>query len=278
MSYRTAEKIIETKGLDAGYIDKSGERILILKDINLTELDVIREGHASTGQVIAFVGRSGRGKSTLFKVLTGLIKPFSGTVEVANMDSPEVGDMKTIHEGDVGFVDQKYTLFRHKTIQQICEYALRKSKLSKEEKSLMIEKYLIDWGLHEHRGKYSCELSGGQRQRTAIIEQLLASKHFMVFDEPFSGLDVGNIENAKKSFQKILNTHEYNTIVFSTHDINIAAELADSIYVIGHPEETKEYSTIVKHYDLKTMGLAWQPFGNGHVNLVNEIKTTLLKS
>lgn len=121
-------------------------------------------------------------------------------------------------------------------------------------------------------------LSGGQRQRTAIIEQMLTSKHFMILDEPFSGLDVGNIEKVKQSFEKISTADELNTIIFSTHDIRLAAELADSIYVIGFPEGETSYSTILKHYDLKAMGLAWQPYGDGHRKLVADVKELLLKS
>ena len=100
----------------------------------------------------------------------------------------------------------------------------------------------------------------------------------MIFDEPFSGLDVGNIEKVKESFGRVLTANEYNTIIFSTHDIRLAAELADSIYIVGFPEGTTEYSTIVKHYDLKKMGLAWQPYGSGHRDLVKEIKELLLRS
>ena len=142
----------------------------------------------------------------------------------------------------------------------------------------MIDQYLNEWGLQEHRKKYSCELSGGQRQRTAIIEQMLTDKHFMILDEPFSGLDVGNIEKVKESFERIKAANEYNTIIFSTHDIKLALEMADSIYIIGFPEDTKEYSTIVGHFDLKALGLAWTEYGDGHREVFSQIKNLLLKS
>ena len=250
----------------------------ILKDVSFVERDVIREGVKATGQTIAFLGRSGRGKSTLFKVLTGLLKPTSGRALLMDMNSKIKDAAKEIREGDVGFVDQKYTLFRHKTITEIFKYALRKENINDSYKKDIIQKYLVEWGLEEHKDKYSCELSGGQRQRTAIIEQLLTSKHFMVFDEPFSGLDVGNIEKAKTSFDKILSDNELNTIIFSTHDIKLAVELADSIYIIGHPEGVTDYSTIIKHIDLKEMGIAWTEYGDKHREVFKEIKETLLAS
>lgn len=273
-NYQEQDTILYLDKVSIGY-EKSKP---ILKDISLIEKNIVREGYQSTGQTIAIVGRSGRGKSTLFKALTGLLKPLEGQILISDLRTADINDAKVVSEGDIGFVDQKYTLFRHKTVEQICHYAMRKIEITKADKEAIITKYLEEWGLIEHRKKYSCELSGGQRQRTAIIEQMLSSKHFMIFDEPFSGLDVGNIEKVKQNFERIANDNEYNTIIFSTHDIRLAVELADSIYVVGHPEGVVDYSTIVGHYDLKKMGLAWQPYSEGHRNLVTQVKELLLRS
>ncbi len=280
MQYTVTDTILYLDKVSVGYKDKndSTKVNMILKDVSLVEKDIIREGHTATGQTIAFIGRSGRGKSTLFKALTGLLKPTEGKVLITNMATADKNDAKEVEEGDVGFVDQKYTLFRHKTLTQILHYAMRKINKSKAEKDTIIDSYLADWGLAEHKDKYPNELSGGQRQRTAILEQMLTSKHFVVLDEPFSGLDVGNIEKVKASFERILSDDELNTIIFSTHDIRLAVELADSIYIIGHPEGVTDYSTIVKHYDLKQMGLAWLDYGEGHRQLVEEIKNIVVNS
>ena len=102
--------------------------------------------------------------------------------------------------------------------------------------------------------------------------------NFEVVGKPFSGLDVGNIEKVKQSFNRIQNDNEFNTIIFSTHDIKLAIELSDSIYVIGFPEGTTEYSTVLKHYDLKAMGLAWTEYNDNHRALFNEIRELLLNS
>lgn len=273
MTYQAKEILLQVTDLNCGYDGK-----IILKDVNFTEKDITRTNINSTGQVTAFIGRSGRGKSTLFKTLTGLLRPLSGQMAINSLLIDDPAKAKLLREGDIGFVDQKYTLFRHKTVWQICQYALRKSTATEVEKNAQITEYLTDWGLLEHKDKYSCELSGGQRQRTAIIEQMLSNKHFMIFDEPFSGLDVGNIEKVKESFIRIGQADERNTIIFSTHDLRLAAELADSIYIVGFPEGVTDYSTIVKHYDLKEMGLAWQPYGDGHRKLVADMKELLLRS
>lgn len=270
MQYKTEETLLYVENLSVGYEGK-----IIIKDINFVEHNITREGYESTGQVIAFIGRSGRGKSTLFKALTGLIKPSTGRIMLTDMESKIKDGAKVISEGDVGFVDQRYTLFRHKTVYQICKYALSKSLLNDKEKNELIEKYLSEWGLSEHKDKYSCQLSGGQKQRTSLLENILRNKHFLILDEPASGLDVVAIEKVKQYFTQFSNEDEDNTIIFSTHDINLAVELADSIYILGFPQGVTDYSTIVKHYDLKQMGIAWQEFGQSHIDLVKDIKALL---
>jgi polar amino acid transport system ATP-binding protein len=97
----------------------------------------------------------------------------------------------------------------------------------------------------------------------------------MVLDEPFSGLDVRNIKKVSESFNKILSSHEYNTIIFSTHDIGLAVEMADSIYVIGLLDPSDTCSTILKHYDLKELGLAWTEYGPKHDELRKEIRALI---
>lgn len=277
--YDQKDTILHVENLSVVYNGKT-----IIKNISFNEQNVTRPG-INQGQIIAFLGRSGRGKSTLFRALTGLEKPSEGKVLIPDFSRDIVNGAqpaKTVCEGDVGFVDQKYTLFRHKTVYQSLLYSLRKDKSSNEEKKSKIMEYLKTWGLESHKDKYPNQLSGGQRQRTAILEQLLSSGFYMVLDEPFSGLDVGNIENVKDSFKLINHSNDFNTIIFSTHDIELAVELADSIYVIGYPSSGKgndDYGTIIKHFDLKKMDLAWQDsFTSSHTDCVMDIKKLMLNS
>jgi polar amino acid transport system ATP-binding protein len=193
---------------------------------------------------------------------------------IRDFENPDLNAAKIVNEGDIGFVDQRYTLFRHKTVKQALKYALKKTSLSDTEKDAKIAKYMTEWGLDSCKDKYPNELSGGQRQRTAIIEQLFSSDRFIVFDEPFSGLDVGNIEEVKKSFHLLNSTSDHNTIIFSTHDIELAIELAQSIYVIGYPTINgvkKDYGTVVAKYDLREMGLFWKSHCEEHSQLHKDI-------
>lgn len=270
MSYTEKDTILYLDDVELSYGDN-----VVLKGISLEEKDVVREGHI-TGQIIGIVGCSGRGKSTLFKALTGLKKPSKGQILMTEFNTESTLDAKVIEEGDVGFVDQHYTLFRHKTVEQTLMYSLRKSNFTTEEKKSHITEYLTVWGLIEQKEQYPNELSGGQRQRVAILEQVLSSGNFMVLDEPTSGLDVPGIENVKKAFRLIQETDELNTIIFCSHLIEFAVEMADVIYFIGQPEG-ETYSTLIQKFDLKELGIAWTPYGQGHQQVVNEIKNLMTK-
>ena len=86
------------------------------------------------------------------------------------------------------------------------------------------------------------------------------------------------IEKCKQNFDRIKSANEYNTIIFSTHDIKLALEMADSVYILGFPEGVTDHSTIVGHFDLKQLGLAWAEYGDGHRQVFNQIKELLLRS
>jgi ABC-type sulfate/molybdate transport systems ATPase subunit len=280
MQYELKDIVLHVENLSVAYGDK-----VIIRDVNLIERNVTRP-NMTQGQTIAVLGRSGRGKSTLFRALTGLVKPSTGKVLIPDYMQPAKDGMqpaKAVEEGDVGFVDQKYTLFRHKTVANAFIFALRNTNLSDKDKTDKVKQYLSEWGLEKVKDQYPNELSGGQRQRVAIIEQLLSSGHYMVLDEPFSGLDVGNIMNVRKSFDLIDQGHDLNTVIFSTHDIELACELADSIYIVGYPKKEDgtldSIGTIVSHFDLKSMGIAWKnEFTTDHLDLVKEIKACMLGS
>ncbi len=278
--HETSDSILTVENLSVDYDGKK-----IIQNINFDEKDITRPNKIQ-GQSIAFVGRSGRGKSTLFRCLSGLEKPKTGKVLLPDMHKHQgeaYPPMKEVGEGDVGFVDQKYTLFRHKTVYQALQFAMRKQKLEKSEKHDKIMVHLRDWGLETVKDQYPNELSGGQRQRTAILEQVLSHTNYIIMDEPFSGLDVGNINNVKSAFKLINESHELNTVIFCTHDIELAVALAESLYVLGYPTlengRLEPIGTLIKKYDLKSMGLAWHDqLTNRHYDVVEQVKQSILES
>lgn len=268
MTYTYNEPVFSLENVSAGY-----DGNIILKDLNLTEYDLNVDNH-TVGQTIAFIGRSGRGKSTLFKLITGLMKPISGNVRI-NKDG---GSLVDVIEGDVSMVDQKYTLFRHKTVNEILKFSLRKNELSDKDKQSSLDALLKDWGLFSQKDQYPNQLSGGQKQRVAILSKMLTNKRYMVFDEPLSGIDVVIAKTVKDSIRRFKGQDDLNTLIFSTHDLNFAVEIADVIYVIGHEKPEDTHSTIIYKINLLERGLLGKEFGLEHIKIVEELTEVMINS
>lgn len=277
-SYALAEDLLLVEGVSVVYGSKTIIRNIGTEQIPFVIKDIKRE-NMQQGQTVAVLGRSGRGKSTLFKAITGIIPPSSGFVKVPD-GGP--GKLRNVKEGDVGFVQQNFPLSRNQTVYDMLLDAAGQGGVAASSRKDLVEEHLGAWGLSGQRNNASNQLSGGQKQRVAIIEQLLCSHHYMVFDEPFSGLDVCNIDDVKNSFRLITTQNEINTIIFSTHDIDLAVELADEIYIMGYEKNTAgEFvpgGTIIGYYDLKKLNLAWKEYTQEHRELVNMIKNQFMIS
>jgi ABC-type nitrate/sulfonate/bicarbonate transport system ATPase subunit len=106
-------------------------------------------------------------------------------------------------------------------------------------------------------------LSGGQRQRVAIAQQLLCSSHFLLMDEPFSGLDPLAKNAVCETLVDVSTTHELNTIIVVTHDIESAIRISDTLWLLGRRRDAGGRPTggaaIQETHDLAAMGLAWDP-------------------
>jgi ABC-type nitrate/sulfonate/bicarbonate transport system ATPase subunit len=226
----------------------------VLRDINAQVLDVTRPG-MNQGQVVGFYGRSGIGKSVLCRIMAGLIAPSAGTVEVGQAQ-------QAVAPGMVGFVQQRYPLFDHRTLFDNLLVAAER-KYAPAEARQHVETYLERFCLAPHRKKYPAHLSGGQRQRAAIAQQLLCSDHLILLDEPFSGLDVAMIDELKRIIVEVTTMDELNTVIIVSHDIVTTTALADRLWLLGYEHDAAGAlvpgATISPQhqYNLAEMGLAW---------------------
>ena len=251
---------------------------VILRDISLEVLNVVRPG-VSQGQVVGFYGRSGIGKSVLCRIIAGLLPPSTGTVQVANPQRPVVA-------GDVGFVQQRYPLFNHRTLLDNLLVAAGR-KHAPAEAQARAEDFLTRFDLAPHRRKYPAMLSGGQRQRAAIAQQLLCSEHLIILDEPFSGLDIAMIDEVKKIIMEVTMLNELNTVVIVSHDLATTTALSDTLWLLGPERDAAGQciagATISKNhqYNLAEMGLAWQPGIQARpefVQLIEHLKDEIRKT
>ncbi|MDB5035020.1 MAG: transporter ATP-binding protein [Chlorobi bacterium] len=224
---------------------------LVLRDISFEIDDIIREG-VTQGQIVSLIGRSGIGKTCLFRILAGLIKPTTGTVLIDH-------DQHPVRAGDVGVVYQNYILFNHRTIYDNLRISLERSQTPPGGSiDAVIKEYAAEFSLTEHLKKYPQQLSGGQRQRVSIIQQVLNGNRFVLLDEPFSGLDAIMVDKVKQLLVKIANMHEDNTFVIVSHNIDHSLAISDSAFIIAK-EEGKEGAVVKESINLIDMGFAWDP-------------------
>jgi ABC-type nitrate/sulfonate/bicarbonate transport system ATPase subunit len=223
----------------------------ILRDVSAEILEIKRAD--SKGQVVGFLGPSGIGKTQLFRIIAGLNKPTSGQV-VLDGGTP-------VHPGLVGVVAQNYLLFEHRTVMSnLMLAANRKDPKTAHDK---VMGYLEEFELTNQRHLYPAQLSGGQRQRVAILQQIVCSCHFLLMDEPFSGLDLLMLEKTTALIQKVANMDEFNTIIVVSHDVSAVCSVADHVWLLGRERDTQGNiipgARIMQVYDLVERDLCWHP-------------------
>ena len=210
----------------------------VLKDINLT---------INKNEVIAILGPSGTGKSTLLRCLNYLTEPTSGvisisdvTVDAAHHTKKEILELRK----QSSMVFQSYNLFKNKTaLENVMEALTQVQKKPKAEAEKIALELLGKVGMLERKDFYPSKLSGGQQQRVGIARALAVNPNVLLFDEPTSALDpelVGEVLNTIKKLAE-----EGTTMILVTHEVGFAREVATRVLFMdggqiaadGTPEE-----------------------------------------
>ena len=141
------------------------------------------------------------------------------------------------------------------------EVAASNGEIPPNERNDKIKWMLDRFNLTDQARKYPAELSGGQRQRVAIAQQLLCSEHFLLMDEPFSGLDILMVDRVCQMLREIACEHEHNTIIIVSHDIHATASISDTLWVMGRDRDASGNAIAgskIKHtFDLAERDVCW---------------------
>lgn len=183
------------------------------------------------GEFITIIGSSGCGKTTILKMVNGLILPTSGDVLVQGENTKSVN--LTELRRNIGYAIQGSVLFPHMTVEKNIAYVPNLlNKTDKKRTEQAVEKWMRIVGLDENmRKRYPEQLSGGQQQRVGIARALAASPDILLMDEPFGAVD----EITRASLQdEISHIHKETgiTVLFVTHDINEAMKLGTKMLVM----------------------------------------------
>ena len=209
--------MIKLKNISFQYDNASTET---LKNINL-ELE--------TGEVLAVVGPSGGGKSTLLRVIAGLEKPKEGEMFLGEKCLCKKGTFVNPEKRGIGMLFQDYALFPHMTVAKNIEYGLIGMKTTEREKRVKEVLGLVN--LVEYEKRYPHELSGGQQQRIALARAIAATPKILLLDEPFSNLDTHLLQSVREELFGIIREIGITTIMV-THNPEDATTQADRVIEI----------------------------------------------
>jgi NitT/TauT family transport system ATP-binding protein len=192
-----------------------------------TEVDALHEVSFTVGrgEFVSIVGQSGCGKSSLLKILAGLLSKTAGTISIEGreLDGPR---------NDIGIMFQKPLLLEWRRVLDNVLLPVEIYRLDRKEYEEKARRLLGTAGLTDFIGKYPFELSGGMQQRVALCRALVAEPSLLLMDEPFGALDT--LTRQKMGFELLRLWEEWkSTVVFVTHDVDEAVTLSDKVLVMS---------------------------------------------
>ncbi len=178
------------------------------------------------GEFVSIIGRNAAGKSTLLKIVAGIIQPTSGNVHV---------------EGETSYMPQDHGLLPWRTVEENLFLPGDIQGIPRANVQKRVRSLLAEFGLEQYIYRYPSALSGGTRQKVALLRSALLDRPLLLLDEPFAPLDALSRTEAEEWLQKlVLKTRA--SVLFVTHDIREALYLSDSIYVLGKGKVKERFS------------------------------------
>ena len=206
---------IEIKSLNAYY-----DKLHVLKDVNVK---------VEKGEIISLIGPSGSGKSSLLKMLVGLLVPKSGEIKINNetINYENKKDLRSVRE-KIGIVFQQYNLFQNMNVlKNVCiaptKIQKRDPKQAEEQAVELLEKV----GLKDKLKSYPDELSGGQQQRVAIARALCLNPQILLLDEVTSALDPELVQEVLDSIRLLAS--EGMTMLIVSHEMSFVKEVSSKV-------------------------------------------------
>ena len=220
----------------------------ILEDVNIS---------VPENKITAVIGRSGSGKSTILKLINGLVKPTGGDIRIfgKEINYDAINELRL----QIGYSVQGTALFPHMTVYENITLMARLNNMSKEKTEERLQTLMKLVNIPgEFREKYPYQLSGGEQQRVGLCRAMMLNPKLFLLDEAFGALDPTTKSEIHNELIKIQKT-EPRTVILVTHDLSEAFKLADHIIIIekgsvqqtGNKEEIKNSSVEFVKYFIK---------------------------
>ena len=216
----SAAPILQAHDIALGYAQPKAEFNLVLQDFSLD---------LAHGELVALLGPSGVGKSSLLRVLAGLDQPHRGQVQI-------FGQTISRPHARAAFVFQQPSLLPWLTVRENIAFGLsfkNQPQISKSEAQQRVQSALQEVGLSHAANAYPSALSGGMAQRVALARALARQPEIILLDEPFSALDEITRGDMQELLRQIVDRH-HTAAVLVTHDIDEALTVADRVLLLGN--------------------------------------------
>lgn len=210
--------------LEAKNLVKSYGRRVVVNNVDI---------RIRSGEIIGLLGRNGAGKTTIFQMIVGLIKPDSGQII---LDGTEISHAPTNKRAMTGltYLPQENSVFLKASVENNLRLALELQPYSKEEREKIIRDLLEEFGLLSLAGQPAHSLSGGERRRLEICRSLVLKPKFLLLDEPFTGIDPLTILELQKILVRLKNKDI--GILLSDHNVRDTFKIAGRATIIDEGE------------------------------------------
>ncbi|MBQ3817678.1 MAG: LPS export ABC transporter ATP-binding protein [Acetobacter sp.] len=234
----------EHQGLIANNIGKSYKKRVVVRDVSLT----VRRGES-----VGLLGPNGAGKTTSFYMIVGLIQPDMGSIMLDGIDVTLLPIYRRARLG-VGYLPQEASIFRGLNVEQNILAILEIVEKNPEQRQMMLESLLNEFGISHLRRSPSIALSGGERRRLEIARALASRPNYILLDEPFAGVDpiaVGEIRDLVSHLKD-----RGIGVLITDHNVRETLGVIDRAYVMhsgqvlmqGLPEEIIEHEDVRRIY------------------------------
>ena len=206
--------------LEGQSLTKSFGRRVVVNDVSV---------HVQQGEIVGLLGPNGAGKTTTFYLITGLIRPDAGTVQLDGEDLTSAPMYRRARRG-VGYLAQEPSVFRKLTVEENILAILETLGLSREERRARLDGLLDELSIRHLRKNKAYSLSGGERRRLEITRALVTQPKFMLLDEPFAGVDPIAVHDIQTIVAGL--RHRGIGVLITDHNVEQTLDIVDRAYIM----------------------------------------------
>ena len=192
--------------------------------------------HLEKGEIVGLLGPNGAGKTTTFYMITGMIRPSSGTISLGDIDITSLPMYKRARMG-IGYLAQEPSIFGKLTVEDNLKIVLETILPKDIDQNHLIDELLDQFNINHLRKSLGSSLSGGERRRVEICRTLALKPDFVILDEPFAGVDPIAVEDIQ---QMIISLKKKNIgVLITDHNVRETLSITDRSYLLHSGEILK---------------------------------------